>query len=216
MRRVGRLLGGMGLLALAASPAFAEVSVAFEPVAVVARGISPGQQAVFFSVTREPIAFGVRVVRRLEVIADEDGDGLVRYEVEAGVVRASAWWVVDLATGDAAVSAPEDFGVRWVPEEEETLPAASAVEPELALAQRSRLEILLVRPGVGAWRQSAADGGRGDSDASPDGLLRVGLLELEPAGTAPGPLTELRAGDVVFGIAPNTLEVLSFEPEVAP
>ncbi len=194
----------------------AQPAISFEPTAVTASGVSPGRQAVFFSVTREPIAFGVRVVPRLEVIADEDGDGLVRYEVEAGVVRSSAWWVVDLATGEAAVAAPEGFPVRWVPAEEETLPAAPAVEPELALAQRSRLEILLVRKGVGLWRQSAADGGRGDADASPDGLLRVALLELEPAGAATERLTELRSGDMVFGIAPNTLEVLSFEPEVAP
>ncbi len=216
MRKVSRLLGRVGLLALASNPAFAAVSVDFAPSAVVARGISAGRQAVFFSVTREPIAFGVRIVPRLEVIADEDGDGLVRYEVEAGVVRSSVWWVVDLETGEAGVAAPEDFGVRWVPAEEETLPVASAVEPELALAQRSRLEILLVRNGVGLWRQSAADGGRADADASPDGELRVPLLDLEPAGSATEPLTVLKAGDLVFAIAPNTLEVLSFQLEVAP
>jgi hypothetical protein len=206
----------VGAMGLAVSPAGAAVSVTFEPSAVVATGISPSQQVVVFGVAREPTAFSVRVVSRVEVLTDEDGDGKVSYAVEAGLVGASVWWVVDLATGEAAVGAPEDFEVRWVPAEDETLPSASAAEPELTVSQRSRLEVLLVRPGVGAWRGSAADGGRADSDASPDGVLRVPLLGLDPVETSAEPLTSLQGGDLLFAIAPNTLEVLSFSPAVAP
>lgn len=65
----------VGAMGLAVSPAGAAVSVTFEPAAVVASGISPSQQVVVFGVAREPTAFSVRVVSRIEVITDEDGDG---------------------------------------------------------------------------------------------------------------------------------------------
>lgn len=73
-----------------------------------------------------------------------------------------------------------------------------------------------MRPGVGAWKESAVDGGQADADASPDGLLRVLLLDLDPVETTASPLTSLQSGDLIFAIAPHTLEVLSFSPAVAP
>ena len=70
---------GLMLVAVPLSAA-APPEISFEPDAVVARGITPKGQAVWFSVAREISRRSINVVPRLAVAADEDGepDGTLR------------------------------------------------------------------------------------------------------------------------------------------
>jgi len=125
--RTLRTLAFLGLLLLplaaGASPvplgraasAPAELVVTFKEVAVLASELSPGGDAVFFSVAREPQGAFNRIVRRsgVEVV---DGLGEALFEPAEGFVPPKSVWVVaDVATGGFAVAAPEGFLLRQVP-----------------------------------------------------------------------------------------------------
>ena len=85
-------------------------ALSFELEAVVARGISPRGQAVWFSVAREISRQSINVVPRYEIVTDEDGDGAVRLELGKEVPLRSIWFAVDLATGETGVATPEAVG----------------------------------------------------------------------------------------------------------
>lgn len=109
--------------------------ISFEPSAVVARGITPKGQAVWFSVAREISRRSIDVVPRHAVTADEDADGAVRLELGQEVPLRSVWFAVDLATGETAVAAPPPE--RFSPKD-----VLLIVDPE-------RLEFATVRIGDG-------------------------------------------------------------------
>lgn len=92
--------------ALLAQPAPAP-SLTFEPAAVVASGVTPKGKVVWFSVAREIADFAATVVRRDQVVEDEDGDGKVRLEIGTPIPLQSVWLAVDLASGAFAVAVPE-------------------------------------------------------------------------------------------------------------
>ncbi len=214
MMRQTRALGVLAILTGVGFPmaGLAQPTVSFEADAVLV-GLPAGGSAAVLSVTRRGIEYGVEIERGLTVVHDEDGDGVARLAVDAGVYPASTWWVVDLESGQGVVAAPEDGPVHWMAPEDGSLEAPSTPSPDLLVLNHSRLELLVVRPGSGAWRASAVDGGLADADGVPDGTLHVALLGLanvEPEGAA---LASLTSGDQLFDMDPNTLEVLPLSPQ---
>lgn len=113
MRRstaVWLFLGALTPTALrAATPA-----VTFEEAAVVASGLEPAARVGWFSVAREPGESVSRIVRREAVVADDDGDGTVRFELDAPVPQSSVWFAVDLAGGALTVASPAGRSKRRV------------------------------------------------------------------------------------------------------
>lgn len=191
----------------AATSARAQPRITFEDYRVVAEGITPGGQAVWLSVAHERGEWLTSLVRRDDVVLDEDADGAVSFAVEPGVPQLSVWAVVDLASGDYALAAPEGTPLREIdfPGNSVTRGPRGALD---VLENRGEyLEVLLVRPGSGAWGLGVGDGGASDSDNSADGTIRAALDTMRPlaaSGTAPA---EFRAGDVVIVVAPHTMEI---------
>ena len=188
-------------LAAAAPP-----EITFEPDAVVARGISPKGQAVWFSVAREISRQATNVVPRQEILTDEDGDGTVRLELGREVPLRSIWFAVDLATGETGVATPEGFPLLEVDLPGEAIPAALN-----GLELRRRFAyLLLVRPGVGAWQLRVGDGGESDEDGEPDGTLRAALSSLAPLEEGgPPPPERFSPKDVLLVIDPERMESAS-------
>lgn len=210
MRRSSML--GLLVVFCLAGTARAAVNITFEPPGLVARGITPGQKALVFGIGREPITYSTRVHQKLEIVVDSDGDGQVSLPLSGELVGASVWWVVDMASGAASVAAPAAFELRQVAAEDEDLSSLIAPSPELAILHRSLFEVVLVRPGVGAWTARVADGARADADDVYDGTLRVALLALEPFEEGQAALAGIGATDLLLGIDPASLEVLSLLP----
>lgn len=193
------------LLALPVAAA-APPEITFEPDAVVARGISPKGQAVWFSVAREISRQATNVVPRQEILTDEDGDGTVRLELGREVPLRSIWFAVDLATGETGVATPEGFPLLEVDLPGEAIPAALN-----GLELRRRFAyLLLVRPGVGAWQLRVGDGGESDEDGEPDGTLRAALSSLAPLEEGgPPPPERFSPKDVLLVIDPERMESAS-------
>lgn len=177
--------------------------ITFEPEAVVARGISPKGQVVWFGVAREIARQSTTIVPLHEIGTDDDGDGAVRLELGREVPLRSIWFAVDLATGETALATPPGF-----PRLEADLPgeAIPAALNRLAL-QRRFAYLLLVRPGEGAWQLRVGDGGESDEDGEPDGTLRAALSSLTPvAEGGPPPPEHFSPQDVLLIIDPERME----------
>lgn len=71
-------------------------------------------------------------------------------------------------------------------------------------------ELLVVRPGVGAWVTSGNDGGPSDADKSLNASTRLLLSQTETlAGNAP--LATVKRGDLVFAVEPFSLDFYTAE-----
>ncbi len=201
------------LLLVGSLPARAVLSMTLEEKAVTLSGVTPGQSAVLMGVDRRPIEFGVAVSRRFETLTDADADGVVRFEMPEGVSLGSAWWGADLTSGDLVSGGGDPNGLVVMASEDRSVSAAAAPgELSLAVFHHPRLELALVRPTVGAFHSSLAEGGGGDEDGVSDGTLSLSLLSLAPTASGQAALSDIQTDDVLIGIDPHTLEVFSLKP----
>jgi hypothetical protein len=206
MSRRGALFGGL-LLGLPIGAAAVAPAITFAPEAVVASGMTPGGQVEWFGVAREISEHSATIVRRDRIASDDDQDGAVRLELGRPVPFQSIWVAVDLTTGAAAVATPEGYPLRRL-----ELPGGNVGrgggKPDWVEDDRGYVEILAVRPGVGAWGAAVGDGGEADDDGVYDGRLVASLARLRGIGPNP-PAAPQRFGprDVIVVIDPNRMEV---------
>ena len=203
-------LGGLALLGAIPAGA-APFRVTLEADAVVVSGMTAKGQAVLLGVTRviEPDDFQV-VRRHLQVLADDDGDGTVRYPLEGGIPLRSLWAAVDLKTGDYDAAAPEAFGLRRVNWRGRG-PLRRADGKDAVEDRRPRLELLVVRPQAGAWSLRVRDGDASDGDGVIDGRLQGILERMEPLAASPPPPSLFQADDLVIGLDPAAMEITLFK-----
>lgn len=197
-------------LLLVALPRLAatEPLLAFEDQAVVVSGVTPKGQVVWFSVAKQIEGYMAHFVRREEILPDADGDGSVRFELDRAVPLQSIWVAIDLATGEAAVATPEGYSLR----DASAPPGRGRGEPgrpDWVEEGREILEILLVRPGQGAWGLTVGDGGVNDDDSRGDGRITAALARLRSLGASPGPPERFQPRDLVFAIDLDRMEFLA-------
>lgn len=184
----------------------AELEGTFEEAAVVASKLSPGGDAVFFSVAREPQGYYHRIVRRsgVEVV---DALGEARFEVAEGEVPLKSVWVVaDVATGAFSVAAPEGFFLRELPFPGRAFEVgAPGVVTRLRHAAEE-VDLVMVRPGEGGWSLCAWDLSPKDRDEEDDDRVVTSLADLEAVDAVGlSPPARFAAGDVLVVINPRDL-----------
>ena len=187
--------------------AVGQPTLAFNPTSATASGLTPGGAAVWLVVSRERPEWTTEVVRREAIVKDNGGSGVVTFDIEQPVPPNSVWVVVDLSSGEFAVASPP--GLNWVPFESPAADQSSAAQIQLIRDHRGVVELLLVRPGVGAWGLSVGDGGESDDGRAPDGAIRVLPASMHPIGASPGPVSLLQRGDVVVAVDPARMEYLA-------
>jgi hypothetical protein len=183
----------------------ATLTVRLDESAVVVSGMQPSGSVLLFGAAHERPGAYLRLVPVREVLADQDGDGIVTYELKPAVPRFSVWLAVDLATGSTATASGEDVD-----------PAVATIQPDRLLRDGPGLAALeipngdssivaLVRPRVGAWTSRLEDGGIGDSDESADGAITASFQDLAVAGGGPQAPVAALTGDIVAVIDLRTL-----------
>ncbi len=201
-----RTVVAMLVLGLAAIPLAAQPKIDFEKDAVVARGVTPGGSVVWFGVIRDRPGWTNRVVRRDALVADSDGDAVVRLDLGGMTTPQAIWTAVDLGTGAFVVATPEGMPRREVGLPGNSLrPSARGVVETIEDA-RQFLEILVVRPGEGSWALSVGDGSASDADLQADGNIRAALASMRPVQTAKAAPGQLLPGDVVVVVDPRLME----------
>ena len=77
-----------------------------------ASGVTPGGSVVWFGVGRELHHLTPFVVRRSQVVTDDDRDGTVEWTLDRTIPVESIWVAVDLTTGAWRAGTPEGFPLR--------------------------------------------------------------------------------------------------------
>lgn len=203
MNRFGLFLCGVVASLALAAPLAAAPRIAFTAGGATADGIRPGGDAIWFVHEVTEFNGGPRLARIARVVTDEDRDG--RVSLEGSVTPSSVWAVVDYATGESAIVMPE--GAPPVRELRERGNGWAAGSAHLDFGV-SDLDVLLVRPGKGAWVVRCLQGGSRDGDGRPDNNLRVRLSDMERLHGADKTPPVALPRDLVIAVHPT--ELLTF------
>jgi hypothetical protein len=185
---------------LGSIPAIAAPNLTFHEGGATA-SVQAGGDVIWFVHSLSEFSGSPMLSRKVEITSDSDEDGLV--ELELPVRPSSVWVVVDLATGEYSVKAPNGTTPKSLREHGDFWSEGRA---ELDF-DRSDLDVLLVRPGEGAWVQRCVQGGAGDGDDRADGKLRVSLARMESIYGSAGTLQASLAEDLFIAIDPRDLTV---------
>lgn len=190
------------------SSSWAEVEVSFGDSSVHAEGLTSSGTAVVFAVARTRDGW-LRRISQFALPVAVDGTGLMSLELPEDVPLMSIWAVADLATGEVGVGFPEGMEGFPLLEDDGSPMTVGQVVSGRILAGVAEADILVVRPGVGAWRLHVGDGGLSDEDGSQNGALQVQLANMVPLVEGSGPLRGVRPGDSIVLIDPREMAYLA-------
>lgn len=198
----------VAVVAVMLSPAllWGEPVISFAEKSVVAEGLTPGSDAIWFAVVKQMEGWMRVIIRVDEVTEDSDFDGVVELEWGRPIPRHSVWMVVDSQTGDHAAAVPEGMIRR----EYEFSLLDLVLDHESVLGfvqQRTYLEVTLVSPALqGAWGMTVNDGSEYDADGNLNGRVQINFSNMHPVyqgGQAP---ESAPFGGVILMIDPKKLE----------
>lgn len=214
MSRTKAVLWGMALaMALAArataaatGSAVAAPSLVFEKTAVTVKGLTSEGLAVLFSIAWESEKGALQLVRRESLLPDSNGDGEVRKDLGKPIPPRSIWFAVDLMSGELVVRQPQ---ARVL--DKARFPAWSLpFNLDHLELRRDFVQLVLVRPRVGAWGGRVHDGFDSDPDGKRNGIVQVRLDRLWALGDSPPPPQVLAAGDLLLIVDPTLTQYMTF------
>lgn len=176
----------------------------FTNEAVIARGLAPRAQVVWFGTSIVPLGYENRFVQTVDLGSDDDGDGVVALTLKDRSQTRSAWTAIDLSTGKILKGAPKGSPARF---RDLLTDSIHQGEAKKIIRHSSFAHVLLVRPGTGAWTLTAGDGGASDEDLVNDGKITNSFAQFHPIGASGPPPNQVKKGDVVVAIEPETLSI---------
>lgn len=205
-----RIVCAIVFATLLLNPAAHALTLRVGRTAVVADGVTPGGNAVFFGVLHDNSSSIPGQVRKAAILKDDDGDGTVRFSMPDGVPPLGVWAVVDLSTGNAKLGSMRGFDIT---------PYDDAVEQSFKGDVRGRFvrleremgeaEMLVVRPGQGAWTLRGTEGGAEDDDSELNGQLVLPFSKLVSLTADDRPPGDVLPGDVVILINPRDMRAFA-------
>lgn len=197
------LLLSLASVALGQAPSLA-VTVSGSTVTV--SNVTPHGSVVFFGVARFVSSHKVDVRNYDATRTDDDGDGVVTYDIQETIPWKSIFVAVDFATGRYAFGTPPGFPQLTLNLSTNPLVATNG-QIDHVVVESHLCELRVVRPGVGTWSQVVADTNKYDEDqlANSIGDLNVGTTVGVGSG-APAPPSALHTGDIVILIDPQVME----------
>ena len=180
----------------------------FSGPSVTIDGATPGGDVVLFTVAKErtnsspPMVVSTRNV----VVLHADGKGSAIFSGESDVPPISVWIAIDLATGHSGASGAAGF--RPLPLSDSGLATRDdAGRLRKFTAALPDVDLLLVRPGVGAWQIKAAKTSALDESARSERPLRIDVTRMIPVPGSPSVPESFMPGDVLAVVEPRTLRL---------
>ncbi len=201
------LLSCLPAAARAAAPS--PPAISFEERAVVLSGASAGAKVAWFGVAREPVDYGGVIVRREALVADQDGDGTVRFELDRAVPFRSIWAAVDLTSGEFAVATPAGYPLRELKLNPNAFHSRGNGKLDLFGEGREFLALFVARPGAGSWVMTVYDGGAEDEDGPANLAVTMDPAAMTPVGDSPPAPDAFAGGDVFVAIDPNAMDAVA-------
>ncbi len=177
------------------------LTLSFDSTGVSVSGATASGEVAWVGLAREPMQYFQKVTE-LRQVSTADAAGTASLALAGSAPYSSLWIAIDVTSGAFAVGTPEDYPMLAEPLGGANLVLGAQDKPiGLHLAQLTA-QVLVVRPGTGAWSLKVVDGTAEDADGEFNSALEVALPDLEPLGSAAAP-AELEAGDVVAWIDPD-------------
>ena len=151
------------------------IRVSFSGDTVRASEVTRGGNVIVFACTIGRYSGMQKLDRHVQVVRDADSDGEISLTVEKLSDLASVWAIVDFDTGRYALAAPPGLELRTMNIPEHGWRGGR----EHFDLRRNYLEVLVVRPGVGAWTLSLAEGESSDDDGQLNAVLRTRLSRMQ-------------------------------------
>lgn len=193
------------VIATALAISVAADNVVLEPTATGLRasGVTKGGDAILFGATIGSFAKTRLLKRHALVVADSDRDGRVDFDLQP-LPRFAFLVAVDAATGHYAIHKGE--GVEG--SELDTPGQSWRVGLEQFDVAAMFLEVLLVRPGTGAWTARLSEGGHKDGDQTLNGRVRIRVKDMDVLTANGGGPATVRPGDLLVVVDAQTLAYL--------
>jgi hypothetical protein len=148
----------------------------------------------------------VRLKRWQRLLTDTDRDGAVELDLGRAIPADTLWVAVDLSSGGAAAVSPAESHFQRIEFPSEALRKGPDDQYERFVAGRRMIDILVVRPRVGAWVGLAIDGHANDGDEQQNGRTAVVFADARAlGGHAPAP-RHLTPRDVVIAVDLRKME----------
>jgi hypothetical protein len=170
---------------------------------VVASGSAADSRIAWFGVVREPSNFASRIVVP-KTIAVSDSHGVSRFESDKPLSPRAVWVAVDMTTGAYGVGIPAEGTAQPFNDFPDVL--KNWGQSKKIVASHALVDVMLVRPGVGAWTMRTGDGFDSDDDRNNNGVFTAGFDSLRSVGTSPVFQHKIEKGDVLVLIDSRTLE----------
>jgi hypothetical protein len=202
----------LSFIAAVASAASADripLTVQFLNETIVIGGATRGGNVVVFGVAREmsdgrpPVP---RLVRRVEVLTDDDRDGVVHLELGKPVPHVAMWTFVDLSTGASAALPSPGYEPARLDLTEQLLKQDNAGQLKKLDLPFAEIDMLLVRPGTGIWRLNTGKYSQVDESKHPEKPMRLDVESMLPVGNSPSAPHNFKPGDVLAIIDPRWMQ----------
>jgi hypothetical protein len=207
-RRMPAVLTGIVFLTFAFTAEAGSLMPTFGPREITVAGIAGRHQVVVFGIGIGRHGGSPLLTREVKPLTDDDGDGQVTVTVHQ-IPPQSVWVIVDVETGEYVVTTPAGASPTSL-----DLPAGAWRGNQAHVnVGRRYLETLVVRPGVGAWALSLAEGGSNDGDGLNNGVSRLRLDRMAKLiGEEEGPSSAM-AKDLIVMVDPQTLDTFVSEAQ---
>ena len=196
--------GSLFAIAIQAAPPGPDVQ--FTARAVVARGVSPNAQVVFFGVGSIPLPsrYTRRIVRWHQVVSDHAADGSVTFDLGQELPAQSVWVVADLTNGQYTLVRPAGAWGHLPIRGGSALRQHGNTADTFAFNRRG-LDLLYIHPGDGAWAWTAFAGGPGNAEES-ETVTSVLAVTGTPLASK-DKLSSFAPGGILIAVDNRTLEV---------
>jgi hypothetical protein len=189
----------------ATASAFAQPSITFKGNQVIAKGITAGGRVACYGVAHDFVDTYPGIYRWGREAVDTDGDGVATIELPREVPTRSLWVCADVVTGQLVLQTPAPTSLNEVPLRGRGA-LLGANGNDLLNVASDRVDLVLIRPGQGAWLLLTGDGGDTDDDKLANGSVNARPEAFQGIGAVETVTASLRSGATLIAIYPLTLE----------
>jgi hypothetical protein len=174
--------------------------ISFEDRAIGVSGATPGGRVVFFGMAQEPYGYSVSYDHHVQTV-EADAEGNSRVTLKGDVAPRAVWAVVDITSGGFAIAS--NYPSSPVSLSRDALKRNGQGEAHEVELPFGMVDILLVRPGIGAWTYFNADGGANDERGHAKGRTRSKVERFSPFNDPDlQPVKHAKKGDVLIFFEP--------------
>src|SRR3954447_5554613 len=169
-----------------ATPSREAMTLAFHGSIVTASGVTPRTTVVFLGVATLRVNYANALTRFTKTLADDDGDGVVSYDIGRSIPANSDWIAVDSASGEFFIASPRHAAPAPRAQQQQALRKGGDGLVDRFTCDCLSVDMLYIEPRHGVWLVHAVAATPSDHDPR-EAVTAASLadaLQLLPTGEA--------------------------------